>query len=86
MFRKIALTGLTVLGLALPLGLTATADAHEPRPYEHEHHRRDFEVNYRRNCDSPWRCYGRFDGEREADRAAEHLRHQHFEVRVEHCR
>ena len=30
MFRKLTLAGLTVLGLALPLGMTATADAHPP--------------------------------------------------------
>src|SRR5262245_41197156 len=33
MFRTITLTGLTILGLALPLGLTATADAHPPVSY-----------------------------------------------------
>src|SRR5262249_1238949 len=30
MFRTLTLTGLTILGLAIPLGLTATADAHPP--------------------------------------------------------
>ena len=34
MFRKLTLTGLTILGLALPLGLTPTANAHPPVVYQ----------------------------------------------------
>lgn len=34
MFRKLALTGLTVLGLALPFGLTNTANAAPPIVYQ----------------------------------------------------
>ena len=52
MFRKIALTGLTVLGLALPLGLTATADAHPPIERRHC----AYEVMYGRF--HRLRCYG----------------------------
>ena len=77
MFRKIALTGLTVLGLALPLGLTAKADAHPP--IEHRHC--SYEVLYGRH--HHLRCYGTYRSRAEAERVANRLRCEHYEVRVE---
>ena len=77
MFRKALLTGLTVLGLALPLSLTATADAHPP--IEHRHC--SFEVMYGRH--HHLRCYGTFHSRAEAERVAHRLRCEGYEVRVE---
>jgi hypothetical protein len=77
MFRKITLAGLTVLGLALPLGMTATADAHPPMEYRH----RVYEVLYRRHHE--WHVYGSYRDHEDAERAAHHLRREGHEVRIE---
>jgi hypothetical protein len=78
MFRKITLAGLTALSFALPLGLTSTAQA-EPAPNHYYH--RVYEVQYRRHHE--WHCYGTYREQCEADRAAHHLRHDGYEVRIE---
>jgi hypothetical protein len=83
-----------LLSAVAALGLTVTAgsvDAHPPVvTYRHLHTAyyprppvcRTWEVMYR-NCPAEaWRCYGTFESQYRADRAARHLRHRGIEVFV----
>jgi hypothetical protein len=88
MLRKIVFATATTLGLALPLGMNSTAQAYPPAVvysyppppvvysgpaytvmYYGGHHR--------------WTCYATYGSRWEADRAARHLTHDGFAVRIE---
>ena len=88
MFRKILLSGISAVGLALPLASAMPADARE----YHHHHDRDrghdygcyyeccYEVFYRDCCESPWSCYGRYESEFSARHTVRHLESRGYEV------
>jgi hypothetical protein len=77
MIRKVILASVTGVGLALPFAFATPAEAHPPVVV---YHRATFEVVYRRH--SHWHCYGTYFNRYEADRAARHLAHHGYEVRV----
>ena len=81
MFRKLLIATVLGLGLMTPLAMTARADAREPFR-EREEHRR-LEVKYRRGFHHEWRFYGSYHERHEAMRAAEHLRHEGYEVIID---
>jgi hypothetical protein len=92
MLRRILLTGILGTGLFAGLALPAVTEAHERwdehRHYEPRHvepHFRGFEVMYRRDACKPWESYGNYRERGEADRAAEHLRCDGFQVDVRGC-
>ncbi len=90
MLRKMMLTGIAAVGLAVPLTISASADAHPPH-YHHYHksHYRwghwceDFAVFYRPNCSAPWSCYGDFQTRYDAANVMRDLQARGYEVMLE---
>jgi hypothetical protein len=75
MFRKLMLAAVTATGTVA--GLTAAAPTADAAPFEY--HRR-FEVRAERHgC---WEHRGPFRTRYEAERVAEHLRHEGFRVEI----
>jgi len=80
MFRKLILSAVLATGALAGLTLTpATADAHPPVGRYHGR----FEVLYL--CRGHWDVYGTYRDHGAAERAARHLRHRGFAVRLERC-
>ena len=77
MFRKLILTSVSAAGLALPLASPTPVEAHPPVIV---YPRATLEVVYRHH--HHWHCYGTYFNRYEADRAARHLAHRGYDVRV----
>jgi len=82
MLRKLLLTAALAAGTFTTLGFTpATAEARPP--LHRDFHHAQFEVLiFRRGC---WDNYGKYHERFEAERAANHLRHEGFRVKIEGC-
>jgi len=80
MFRKLILSaGIATATLCGVLATPDSASADEPIGFFH--HRYTVEVR----CGHRWESRGTFHSLQDAERAARHLRHQGFAVRVERC-
>ena len=89
MLRKVILSGVAALGLAIPVTSSASANAHEIiidlHSHRHHHHHDfccEYVVLYRDCCNSPWRYYGSFESEFRARHVAHELRERGFETLV----
>ena len=82
MLRKLLLTAALAIGTFTTLGFTpGIAEARPPIHRGFDHAR--FEVLvFRHGC---WDCYGKYSDRYEAERAARHLRHDGFRVKIEGC-
>jgi hypothetical protein len=84
MFRKFLVAGVATLGLLTPMAVT-TANAREREGREFRRERREereYHVYYRSHCEPCWRCAGQYCRRCDADRAADHFRHEGFEVAI----
>src|SRR4051794_12364771 len=79
MIRKLILSA--VLSAAALTELTTTPGAADANPPVGQHHRGRFEVQVLRR--HHWDCYGTYRDRDDARRAAQRLRHQGFQVRIE---
>jgi hypothetical protein len=77
MIRKILITSVAGLGVALPFSHSPSVEAHPPVI---AYHRATFEVMYRQY--HHWHCYGTYLSRSDAERAARHLARHGYEVRV----
>ncbi len=83
MFRKILLSGVAALGLALPLAFSTQADAREHRRHHDSddcYYECEFCVYYRESCSSRWCYYGTYESEFRARHAVRHLEHEGYEA------
>ncbi|MBI2806254.1 MAG: hypothetical protein HYX68_14845 [Planctomycetes bacterium] len=77
------LAAILFLGLSFAGNFPTGVDAHEPTATPSAHADPTYyTVLYRHDNHQPWRSYGQYGSHHEADRAADHLRHQGHEVRV----
>jgi hypothetical protein len=83
MLRKLILSVVLGAGALTGLALTpATAEARPPWTEYRRHDRRDrFEVLYRHR--NHWDRYGTYRDRDDAERAARHLRHRGYDVRIQ---
>ncbi len=80
MLRKLLIPLVAVLALFAGLALTPQASAqHAPVPVGDV---RCYHVMFRDCRFDPWRCYGRYDCYRDANRAACFLRRQGYDVHI----
>ena len=79
MFRKLILSAVLTAGTVTGLTATpATADARPPAAFHHH-----FEVLV--HCGHGWEVRGSYRDRWEAERAAQHLRHEGFRVEIREC-
>jgi hypothetical protein len=80
MFRKLLLSAVLTTATLTGFSMTPLAADASPAPDHYYRHER-FRVVFRHN--GYWSTFGTYDRRWEADRAAEHLRHDGFEVHIE---
>ncbi len=80
--HKLVLTSLAALALLAPAGLVPQAWAGDRPAVGHGHHAH-YAVYYRHGHHHPWRLHGEYHSRHEAEHAADQLRHQGYEARVQ---
>jgi hypothetical protein len=81
MFRKLLFSGITVIGLLLPMAYATSAQAHD-RVYVYQPYHHHYAVIYRASPFGPWRVYAISHSHRSAFQIAENLRLQGFSARI----
>lgn len=80
MFRKLLLSGVAAIALAMPFAWTSSVQAHDDHHGHHSHYQR-YTVVYRAYPFGHWRVYGVFHSHWAAHEAAEWVRIQGFSAR-----
>jgi hypothetical protein len=78
MFRKLMLSSVVALGLAVPF-VAAQAVSADPIVHPHHHH---YRVYSRPNCHCAWTCQGTYHHFHEAERVAHRLQRRGFETMI----
>ena len=82
MLRKTLLTAALAIGTFTTLDLAPSTAEARPPVHRRGHHGRFEVLIFRRGC---WDNYGKYRDRFEAERAARHLRHQGFRVKIDDC-
>jgi hypothetical protein len=79
MLRKMIVSSVAALGLAVPFVATSTASADPVLLHVHRHH---YCVYYRCSCNAPWSYYGSYRRFCDAERVAHRLQRRGYEASI----